>query len=140
MIGGILAGARKISVGEGRTLRILSALEILQARREAEGLAQGAQERALCSNACLLAKALEKHGVPLFERGEGVLCALSVGEIECLARQWGELNRRENPSPQDAPEEVETLKKGWSTRPMSAFAGVCSAVLVLFQRRFVPRR
>lgn len=134
MIGGILAGTRAISVGEGRTLRILSALEVLQARREAEGLAQGAGERALCANACLLARALERHGAPLFEGGEGVLSVLSVGEIEDLARQWGELNRRENPSPQDEPEEVETLKKGWSTRPMSAFAGVCSAVLAPFRR------
>ena len=40
-------------------LRLLSALEILEARREAAQLAESQGERALCSNACLLARALE---------------------------------------------------------------------------------
>ena len=45
-----------------RELRLLSALEVLEARREAEGLARGEAEAALCANACLLARALERGG------------------------------------------------------------------------------
>lgn len=55
-------------------LRLLSALEVLQARREADGLCRSSSERALCSNACLLARALEtQEGEPVFSSGEAVL-------------------------------------------------------------------
>ena len=50
-------------------LRLLSALEILEARREAAQLAESQGERALCSNACLLARALERGGQPVFADG-----------------------------------------------------------------------
>ena len=55
----ILAGRDRISLNNGMDLRLLSALEVLQARREAAELAGEERERALCSNACLLARALE---------------------------------------------------------------------------------
>ena len=55
----ILAGRDRLSLDNGMDLRLLSALEVLQARREAGELAQEDRERALCSNACLLARALE---------------------------------------------------------------------------------
>ena len=57
----ILAGRDRFSLDNGMDLRLLSALEVLQARREAACLAQGDRERALCSNACLLARALEER-------------------------------------------------------------------------------
>ena len=55
----ILARQDRLKLGNGMELRLLSALEVLQARREAAGLVREDRERALCSNACLLARALE---------------------------------------------------------------------------------
>ena len=57
MEGSILARRDCLTLDNGMRLRLLSALEVLQARREAEGLARAPKEHALCSNACLLARA-----------------------------------------------------------------------------------
>ena len=97
----MLERRERLKLEDGRELRLLSALEVLEARREAEGLARGEAEAALCANACLLARALERGGQPVFAEG---------------------------------------LKKAWSTRPMSAFAGVCSNALARFRRRSGPNR
>ena len=63
MEGSILARRDCLTLDNGMRLRLLSALEVLQARREAGELAQEDRERALCSNACLLARALEQECV-----------------------------------------------------------------------------
>ena len=52
----ILARQDRVHLDNGMDLRLLSALEVLQARREAGELACEDRERALCSNACLLAQ------------------------------------------------------------------------------------
>lgn len=126
------------SGGQGWTLRLLSAYEVLQARREAGELAQEERERALCSNACLLARALEKNGEAVFPSGAAVLEALQVGDIARLAEEWSRFNEAQNPSPEDGEERIEGLKKAWSTRPMSALSGACSRALAFFRPR--PRR
>ena len=59
MGGSILAGRDRMDLNDKMRLRLLPALGVLQARREAEELAQEDRERALCANACLLARALE---------------------------------------------------------------------------------
>ena len=110
-------------------MRLLSAAEVLDARREAGELAADDRERALCSNACLLARALEKGGRPVFPTGAAALAALRAEEIETLAGEWAEFNRRENPSPEDGEERIDALKKAWSTRLMSALSGACSKLL-----------
>ena len=76
----ILAGRDRISLNNGMDLRLLSALEVLQARREAAELAGEERERALCSNACLLARALEhsEGRTPVFSGGAEVLAGLTV--------------------------------------------------------------
>ena len=75
----ILAGRDRMDLDNGMRLRLLSALEVLQARREAEELAQSDRERALCSNACLLSRALEtQEGEPVFSSGREVLAGLRV--------------------------------------------------------------
>ena len=56
----LLGGRRSIKVDKGTELRLLSALELLEAGREAERLARREEEKALCANACLLARALER--------------------------------------------------------------------------------
>ena len=75
----------------GMELRLLSALEVLEARREAAQLAESQEERALCSNACLLARALESGEKPVFDSGRAVLAGLTVSEIAALAGRWREV-------------------------------------------------
>ena len=95
MEGSILAQRERVSLGNGMALRLLSALEVLQARREAGELAGEDRERALCSNACLLARALEQEEEhkPVFSDGRAVLAGLTVEEIGGLARRWSQLRR-----------------------------------------------
>ena len=123
----ILSRKDRLELGDGRQLRLLSAQEVLEAGREAGELVQRQGERALCANACLLARALERRGKPLFSSGRAALEGMSAREIGELARRWNELDRAENPSPEDGEEAAQSLKKAWSTRLMSAFAGACSA-------------
>ena len=113
---------------EGGELRLLTALEVLQARREADELARDGTERALCANACLLARALERDGKPVYADGRAVLAGLRVEEIGTLSGRWAQFNASCNPSPTDGAEVVDAAKKAWSTRLMRAFAGVCCAV------------
>lgn len=114
---------------DGLELRLLTAMEVLQARREAESLVQEDREKALCSNACLLARALEQGGASVFESGRAVLEAMTPERIAELAKMWAAMNRGENPSSEDDEERVRALKKAWSTRRKRAFTGVCSGLL-----------
>ena len=138
----LLAGARRTAAeeGQGLELRLLSAREVLEARREAAGLTREDRERALCANACLLARALERGGEPVFSTGGEVLEGLSVEQIASLSRQWSAFNRRENPSPEEGELEVHDLKKAWSTRLMRAFSGACSGLLGRCPPRHGPGR
>ena len=131
---GFWAGPERAKTNRG-DLRLLSAREVLEARREGDALAQNGKERALCRNACLLARALERRGRPVFADGEAVLNALRVEEIVRLADTWAALNRTCNPSALDGDEEIARRKKAWSTRLMSALSGACSKLLA-----FCPNR
>ena len=107
----ILAGKDRLSLENGMELRLLSALEVLQARREAQELAQNDRERPLCANACLLARALEHDGIPVFHSGQDVLAGLRLEEIAALAQRWSQFNQTENPSLLQSEAQVEKLKK-----------------------------
>ena len=131
MDGGFWTGPDRVKAGGGMTLRLLSAREVLEARRAGDALARDGKERALCRNACLLARALERRGRPVFEDGQAALDGLRVEDIVRLADRWARLNRECNPSPLDGEEEIQRRKKAWSTRVMSAFSGACSACLAL---------
>ena len=123
----ILAEKDRISLENGMDLRLLSALEVLQARREAAELAGEEKERALCSNACLLARALEKtedHS-PLFHDGQAVLASLTVEEIGTLARRWGEFHRSANPGLTLDGGELENVKKNCVLTGQNGCAGGC---------------
>ncbi len=124
------AGPDRVKVKEG-TLRLLSAREVLEARREGDVLARDGGERALCRNACLVVRALERNGKPVFESGQAALDGLRVEDIARLADAWAAFNRESNPSPLDGEEEIERRKKAWSTRVMSAFSGACSVCSAL---------
>ena len=108
----MLAGRDRMDLDNGMRLRLLSALEVLQARREADSLCQEEWERAVCANACLLARALEtREGEPVFESGQAVLAELRVEEISALARTWSQFNREENPSLTLNEEQAREVKK-----------------------------
>ena len=130
MEGGFWSGPDRVKVKEG-WLRLLSAREVLSARREGDALARDGKERALCRNACLLARALERHGKAVFEDGAAVLDGLRVEDIARLSDAWAAFNREHNPSALDGEREIERRKKAWSTRLMSAFNGVCSVCSAL---------
>lgn len=136
----LLSGPDRLELEDGRQLRLLSAMEVLQARREGAALAQSERERALCSNACLLSRALERDGSAVFSSGGEVLRELTVEQIGTLARMWGQFNREVNPAPSSAPERVEALKKVWSARRRSGCSGACCAPSGPSHRRIVSER
>jgi len=115
-------------------------MEVLEARREADWLAQGERERALCSNACLLARALMKDGQRLFRDGSHVLEELTVEEIGALAGQWSRFNQQVNPGPQAGEDRVEELKNVWSTPGRSGCTGACCDPFQPCPRRTVSER
>ena len=83
------------SLGNGLKLRLLSGMELLEARREARALCRDPREQPLCSNACLLARALWVDGgeEPLFAHGREVLIGLTAEEIEDFCAKWDEFRR-----------------------------------------------
>ena len=131
----LTAGRSRKRLSDGSDLRLLTAAEVLEARREALEMEGEEAEIALRSNACILAKAWERRGRPIYPSGAAVLEALSVSQIIGLCRLWAEFDRAENPGLSIGEERLEALKKAWSTRLWSAFAGVCSAALGRSQRR-----
>lgn len=108
-------GHERCAVAEGE-LRLLSAREVLEARRESEELWTEGREKALCANACLVARALERDGRPVFADGAAVLDSLRVEDIVRLSDRWARLNRESNPSPCQSEEELQALKESLSRR------------------------
>lgn len=121
----LLDGPSRLELEDGRQLRLISAMEVLEARREAQWLARDGRERSLCSNACLLSRALFRDGKPLFRDGSHVLEQLTVEEIESLAERWGQFNTQVNPGLNAEHGRVEELKKVWSTPGRSGCTGAC---------------
>ena len=116
-----------MELGGGMELRLLSALEVLQARREAAELAGEERERALCSNACLLARALEhsEGRTPVFSGGAEVLAGLTVEEIAALAGRWDDFRRESDPGLDLRREELENVKKNSAPSRGSGCGGGC---------------
>lgn len=123
----ILAGRDRLSLDNGFDLRLLSALETLQARREGMELAGDDRELALCSNACLLARALERSEdrKPVFSDGQAVLAGLTAEEISALAARWSRFSRENDPGLDLSEEALEEVKKNSVTAPASGCAGGC---------------
>lgn len=96
----ILAREDVFSLQNGMHLRLVTAGELLAARREARGLEKEPGERALCANACLVARVLWVDGEdrPLFDSGEQVLNTLTAEEIEVLAKRWDTFRRGSAPT------------------------------------------
>lgn len=113
MSGSILAQRDRVSLGNGFDLRLLSALEALQARREGAELAADGREQALCANAGLLARALEgtEDHTPVFPDGLAVLAGLTEEEIGSLAARWNAFRRENDPGLDLSEEELERVKE-----------------------------
>lgn len=102
----ILSERDRLPLGNGMSLRLLSGYELLQARREARALAENLLEQPLCSNACLVARALEmQEGEPLFLDGKQVLETLTAEEIEHLACRWDTFRRFARPGTESEAEQ-----------------------------------
>ena len=123
----LLARQDRVHLDNGMDLRLLSALEVLQARREAGELACEDRERALCSTACLLARAQERteNHTPVFPDGQSVLAGLTVEEIGALAARWAQLRRRSDPGLDVSQTELEKLKKNFAGPPLNGSDGGC---------------
>lgn len=119
----MLAGRERLSLENGFELRLLSAWELLQARREAEELAGDSRELALCSNACLLARALEEGQKPVFADGKAVLSGLTAEEIASLSAQWSSFSRESDPGLDLTEEELEKVKKNSAMTPVNGCDG-----------------
>lgn len=115
-----LSPKTKIRLEGGYSLRLLTAMEVLEAHREAQSLASDEKEHALLGNACLLARALERRGRPVFHDGDALLRAMQPHQIASLAARWQTFSQQENPSLSMGDKVVNTLKKAWSTRPTNA--------------------
>lgn len=107
----ILADVDRMALENGMELRLVSAWEVISIRQEADQLAGGAEHYPMCLNACLISRALEHEGSPVFSSGAKVLSGLTGEEIAQLARMWGRFNKSVNPSPSVSSEQLETLKK-----------------------------
>lgn len=102
-----------VELGEGWSLRFLTAAEMLECRGEGEARAGEERDKALWANAALLSKVLLKEGKPAFEGGEEVLASLTVGQIEGLMRRWWQ---QDNFSPQPLREEGSAPEGGENER------------------------
>ena len=136
----LLAGPDRLELEGGRQMRLLSAIEVLEASREAEQLAQGERERALCANACLLARVLLQDEGRVFSDGAAVLESLTAEEIDTMAGRWAKFNRQVNPGPDTQTDRVEELKKVWSTPGGSGCTGACCDPFQPCPRRTVSER
>lgn len=128
---------RRCTVPEGE-LRLLGTWELPEVWREGRELARKrGGEPALCSNACLLARVLEREGAPVYADGQAVLEALSPEEIGRLADRWGEFHRACDPSPAAG---EETLERYRSSLAQASYARLQWRVLRCFGALPTERR
>lgn len=111
------AGAETTPLEDGSQLRLLPVAELLAARREALDLAQEGRETALCSNACLIARALIREGERVYPSGQAVLEDLTPQQIQTLAEGWAAFDRREDPGFSAPQVRVDALKEALGDLP-----------------------
>lgn len=100
------------------TLRLLSVEEVRELFREGRELARtSGRDTALCSNACLIARALERDGRPVFRDGRQALEHLAPETIAEISDAWGEFNAQCNPSVRDSEEHIREYKASLAQMP-----------------------
>ena len=114
----LAAGKTERTLEDGVRLRLLTARELLEARREAAELAEDGKELALCSNACLVARAVLGHtGRRRYRDGTEVLERLTPGEIEALAKCWARFRKEASPGLDIGRERLDKLKASLERMP-----------------------
>ena len=113
----VSAPAALLPLEGGRALRLLTETEEMQARREAMELAVNEMDLPLCSNACLVARALVCAGERVYADGHTVMDRLSGEEIEALARRWAEFRREHGVGLGLGVERLERLKASLAAQP-----------------------
>ena len=114
----LAAGKTERTLEDGVRLRLLTARELLEARREAAELAEDGKELALCSNACLVARAVLGHtGRRRYRDGREVLERLTPGEIEALAKCWARFRKEASPGLDIGRERLDKLKASLERMP-----------------------
>lgn len=107
-------------------LRLLSALEVLQARREAGSWRGRTGSGHWCSTpACWPALEREEDESPVFSDGRAVLAGLTVEEIGSLAARWSVLRRESDPGLNVTEEELENVKKNSAVTRENGCGGGC---------------
>lgn len=98
---------------EGQPLRLVppKAAQILEAKAEALRMEPAEEARVLCSNACLLARALLREDGPAFGNGTQVLKALTPAQIEALSQRLARLCQAETPGVETPGLAVEDYKE-----------------------------
>ena len=127
-----LGGRRRACAGPFE-LRVLTAWELLQARREAKGLEQEALEAGLCLNACVLARAASVRGRAVFSSGQQVLMRLSAETIETLSARYAALSQRQR-------RRLQRCGRIWPRAPMSGSSGGCCGSSAFCPLRRAPGR
>lgn len=79
-----------VELGEGWSMRPLTAAQMLACRGEGEAMAKEERDKDLWANAQLLSQVLLKEGEAPFGDGSAVLESLTAGQIDGLARRWWE--------------------------------------------------
>ena len=114
----LAAGKTERTLEDGVRLRLLTARELLEALREAAELAEDGKELALCSNACLVARAVLGHtGRQRYRDGREVLERLTPGEIEALAKCWARFRKEASPGLDIGRERLDKLKASLERMP-----------------------
>lgn len=113
----VSAPAALLPLEGGRALRLLTETEEMQVRREAMELAVNEMDLPLCSNACLVARALVCAGERVYADGRAVLDGLSAEEIEALAERWATFRREKGVGLGLGEKRLDALKASLAARP-----------------------
>ncbi|MFR6378466.1 MAG: hypothetical protein ACLUNZ_00105 [Evtepia sp.] len=113
----VSAPAALLPLEGGRALRLLTETEEMQVRREAMELAVNEMDLPLCSNACLVARALVCAGERVYADGRAVLDGLSAEEIEALAERWAAFRREKGVGLGLGEKRLDALKASLAARP-----------------------
>ena len=100
--------------GEAALMKVLPALEVLKAEREAKVLSAQCEDKTQAGvflTAALLSRCVYKNGERMFSCAEQVLKDVSIKGLAELSAEMKKLNSRANPSPQSPGEKIRELRR-----------------------------
>ncbi len=112
----LLGGSGRQALEGGMELRVVPAMEVLQARREAmEKSGDDAQALGMWMNACLLARAVYQDGKRVFADGQALLRAVTAKRLSDWAQRYAALCEAEEPA--CSAENAERMKTALAQTP-----------------------